>query len=215
VAAERRRWRPPDFARYCLQTCSRRAGLLQCRSFVEICIVNCLSLANQRAYVGGGLQPGAALVVVSPCHRDSPDLIYHTICGWLFVWLATVSSADCLYTVLLRGVAACPRWPGARSGLPCPVPACGRRCLPGWGRIGFPLRGGVWAEVGPDRWSSGGRKKGWCEEWPGDARTILFLHVISARPSKQPLMVRTFLKVFMVLGSCFVSARTNKRSSSL
>jgi len=49
---------------------------------------------------------------------------------------------------------------------------------------------------------------------PGEARTILLLHIISARPSKQPLMVRTFLQVYtimMELGSCFfVSARTNK-----
>ena len=36
-------------------------------------------------------------------------------------------------------------------------------------------------------------------------------HGISARPSKQPLMVRTFLKVYMELGSYFVSASTNKR----
>jgi hypothetical protein len=47
---------------------------------------------------------------------------------------------------------------------------------------------------------------------PGSARTILLVHIISARPSKQPLMVRTFLKVYMELGSYFfVSARTNKR----
>ena len=46
---------------------------------------------------------------------------------------------------------------------------------------------------------------------PGEARTILLLHIISARPSKQRLMVRTFLKVYMELGSYFVSARTNKR----
>jgi hypothetical protein len=45
---------------------------------------------------------------------------------------------------------------------------------------------------------------------PGEARTILLLHIISVRPSKQPLMVRTFLKVYMELGSYFVSARTNK-----
>jgi hypothetical protein len=45
----------------------------------------------------------------------------------------------------------------------------------------------------------------------GEARTILLLHIISARPSKQPLMVRTFLKAYMELGSYFVSARTNKR----
>jgi hypothetical protein len=36
---------------------------------------------------------------------------------------------------------------------------------------------------------------------PGVARTILLLHIIIARPSKQPLMVRTFLKVYMELGS--------------
>jgi hypothetical protein len=46
---------------------------------------------------------------------------------------------------------------------------------------------------------------------PGEAGTILLLHIISARPSKQPRMVRTFLKVYMELGSYFVSARTNKR----
>ena len=39
---------------------------------------------------------------------------------------------------------------------------------------------------------------------PGAARTIQILNIISARPSK-PLMVRTFLKVYMELGSCFVS----------
>ena len=38
---------------------------------------------------------------------------------------------------------------------------------------------------------------------PGAARTILLFHIISARPSKQPLMVRTFLKVYMELGSYF------------
>ena len=36
------------------------------------------------------------------------------------------------------------------------------------------------------------------------ARTILLFHIISARPSKQPLMVRTFLKVYMELGSYFL-----------
>ena len=36
---------------------------------------------------------------------------------------------------------------------------------------------------------------------PGVARTILLFLIISARPSKQPLRVRTFLKVYMELGS--------------
>ena len=39
---------------------------------------------------------------------------------------------------------------------------------------------------------------------PGEARTILLLHIISVRPTKQPLMVRTFLKVYMELGSYFL-----------
>jgi hypothetical protein len=39
---------------------------------------------------------------------------------------------------------------------------------------------------------------------PGAARTILLFHIISARPSKQPLMVRTFLRVYMELGSFFL-----------
>jgi hypothetical protein len=36
---------------------------------------------------------------------------------------------------------------------------------------------------------------------PGEARTILLFHIISVRPSKQSRMVRTFLKVYMELGS--------------
>ena len=42
---------------------------------------------------------------------------------------------------------------------------------------------------------------------PGAARTILLFHIISARPSKQLRMVRTFLtflKVYMVIGSYFL-----------
>jgi hypothetical protein len=38
----------------------------------------------------------------------------------------------------------------------------------------------------------------------GAARTILLFHIISARPFKQPLMVRNFLKVYMELGSYFL-----------
>jgi hypothetical protein len=45
---------------------------------------------------------------------------------------------------------------------------------------------------------------------PGAARTILLFHIISARPSKQPLRVRTFLTVYGTWLLFFVSARTNK-----
>ena len=49
---------------------------------------------------------------------------------------------------------------------------------------------------------------------PGEARTILLLHFISVRPSKH--MVRTFLEVYIHRARLlfFVSARTNKTSSS-
>ena len=46
---------------------------------------------------------------------------------------------------------------------------------------------------------------------PGAARTILLFHIISARPSKQPPMVGTFLKVYGARLPFFVSAGTNKR----
>ena len=39
---------------------------------------------------------------------------------------------------------------------------------------------------------------------PGEATTILLLHIICVSPSKQLLMVRTFLKVYMELGSYFL-----------
>jgi hypothetical protein len=45
---------------------------------------------------------------------------------------------------------------------------------------------------------------------PGEARTILLFHTISARPSKQPRMVGSTLGVCS-FGLIFVSARTNKK----
>jgi hypothetical protein len=59
--------------------------------------------------------------------------------------------------------------------------------------------------------SLGEEERGGVRSGPGEARTILLLHIISARPSKQPLLVRALIKVYMDLGSYFGSARTNKR----
>jgi hypothetical protein len=39
--------------------------------------------------------------------------------------------------------------------------------------------------------------------WRWGLRTVI-IHIISVRPSKQPRMVRTFLKVYMELGSYFL-----------
>ena len=55
--------------------------------------------------------------------------------------------------------------------------------------------------VGPVRGLRGEEEGGGVRSGPGAARTILLFHIISARPSKQPLRVRTFLKVYMELGS--------------
>jgi len=93
----------------------------------------------------------------------------------------------------------------------CPVTACGgRRRLVGAGsgsRCGVEFgRSRTGIGVFGEEEEGGGVKSG-----PGEARTILLLHIISAGPSKQPLMVCTFLKVHMELGSYFVSARTNTR----
>ena len=50
VAGGLLRGHPPDGA-----SCSRRAGLQQCKSFVEMCIVSCLShgTASVRLWAGG------------------------------------------------------------------------------------------------------------------------------------------------------------------
>jgi hypothetical protein len=45
---------------------------------------------------------------------------------------------------------------------------------------------------------------------PGAGRTILLFHIIITRPSEQPRMVRTFLKVYGAGLLFFVSVRTNK-----
>jgi hypothetical protein len=50
--------------------------------------------------------------------------------------------------------------------------------------------------VGPVGVFGGEEEGGGVRSGPGAARTILLFYIISARPSKQPLMVRTFLKVY-------------------
>ena len=49
-----------------------------------------------------------------------------------------------------------------------------------------------------------GETGGGVRSGPGEARIILIFHIISVRPSQQPLMVRTVLKVYMELGSYFL-----------
>ena len=82
VAGGRLRERPPDGA-----DCSRRAGLQQYKSFVEMCIVSCLSALP--ACVCGRVSstwdcPRRRLTR----RRASPAPLYRTNGGWLsFGWL--------------------------------------------------------------------------------------------------------------------------------
>jgi len=95
-----------------------------------------------------------------------------------------------------KDATAHPQQPGARPDPPRPAPARSGRHRSAKGKVRSPH--------GPE--FSGGVRSG-----SGEARTIRLLHIISVRPSKQPFMVCTILKVYMELGSYFVPARTNKR----
>ena len=82
VAGRQLRGRPPDGV-----SCSRRAGLQQCKSFVEMCIVSCLS-ASSACVCGRGAATWGCPRSRLPCRRDSPAPLYHTNGGWLsFGWL--------------------------------------------------------------------------------------------------------------------------------
>jgi hypothetical protein len=82
VAGGELRERPPDGA-----SCSRHAGLQQCKSFVEMCIVSCLS-ASPAWVCGRGTATWGCPRCLLPCSRDSSTPIYHASCGWLlFGWL--------------------------------------------------------------------------------------------------------------------------------
>jgi hypothetical protein len=135
VAGGRRRERPPDGAH-----CSRCAGLQQCRSFVEMCMVSYL-IASPVCICGRRAAIWGCPCGRSPCRHDSPAPLY-----WLlFVWLQCHQRTSSPQSRGGGGVVSCLHLPGACSGLPCrpglrpPRPA-------GGGGVGFPLRGGVWVE---------------------------------------------------------------------
>jgi len=91
--------------------------------------------------------------------------------------------------------------PVLASCAPSP-PAAAAAAWRGRGRV--PIAGWSLGGGGPDRGLRGEEEGGGVRSGPGEARTILLFHIISARRSNQPLMVRTFLKVYMELGSYFL-----------
>jgi hypothetical protein len=159
VAGGRRRGRPPDGA-----SCSRRAGLQQCKSFVEMCIVRCLSV-SPACVCGRGAATWGCPRRPLPCSRDSPAPLYRTDGGWLsFGWLECRQRTASTQSRCGGGVTTRLRLSGARSGLPCPVPAC--CCRGRLARAGSGCHSGVeYGGVGPERGLRGGGRRGWCEEW--------------------------------------------------
>ena len=135
------------------------AGGRRRRSFVEMCIVSCLS-ASPACVCGQGAAPWDCPRRCLPCSRDSHAPLDRTNSGWLsFGWLQCSQLTDSMQSRCGGGVAARLRLTGARSGLPCPVPACCCR-----GRL---AGAGSGSHSGVEVWwsrtrkgSSGGRKEG-------------------------------------------------------
>jgi hypothetical protein len=158
--------------------------------------------------VGGGLQPGAALVLVCLAVMTLPPRSTTlTVTGCRLVDCSVISGQplrSCAMSGVSLHVCVClgPVLASHATSLPAAAAASWR----GLGRIH--IAGWSYGGVGPVRGLWGGGRRGWCEEWArrtaGEARTILLLHIISDRPSKQPLLVRTFLKVYLELGSYFL-----------
>jgi hypothetical protein len=149
---------------------------------------------HQRAYVGGGLQPGTVLVViclavVTLLRRSTAP----TVAGCRLVGCSVISGQP-LHSRDVAGVSlqvCVGLGPVLASHAPSP-PAAATAAWRGRGRVH--ITGWSCVGVGPERGLRGGGRsggRGWCEEW---ARTILLLHIISVTPSQKPLMVRTFLK---------------------
>ena len=166
-------------------------------------------MQQQRAYVGGGLQPGTALVVVCLAVVTLPPRSTEpTVAGCRLVGCSVVSGRP-LRSRAVAGVSlhvCIGLGPVLASHAPS-QPAAAAAAWRGRGRV--PIAGWSCGGVGPERGLRGGGRRGGVRSGPGEARTILLLHIISVRPSKQPLMVRTFLKVYMELCSYFCFCKNN------
>ncbi len=118
---------------------------------------------RQRAYVGGGMQPGAALVVVRlavvTLRSTAP-----TVAGCCLVGCSVVSGR----LLRSRAVAGVSRHVCVGLG---PVlathapssPAGAAAAWRGQGRV--PIAGWSCGGVGLERGLRGGGRRGWCEEW--------------------------------------------------
>jgi hypothetical protein len=120
---------------------------------------------RQRAYVGGCLQPGTALVVVClavvtlPPRSTAP-----TVAGCRLFGCSVVSGRP-LRSRAVAGVSlhvCVGLGPVLASHAPSP-PAAAAAAWRGRGRV--PIAGWSGGGVGPERGLRGGGRRGWCEEW--------------------------------------------------
>ena len=152
VAGGRRRGRPPEGA-----SCSRRACLQQCSSFVEMCIVSCLSAAP--ACVCAALVVVCLAVVTLPPRSTAP-----AVAGCRLVGCSVVSRR----TQRSRAVVGMSQrvrvglGPVLASRAPSP-PAAAAAAWRGRGRV--PIAGLRLGGVGQDRGLRGGGRRGCCAEW--------------------------------------------------
>ena len=184
--------------------------------------------------LGGGLQPGAALVVVCLAIVTlQPRSMVPAVTGCRCLAIVTLQPRSMVPAVTGCRLVVCSvvigrtlrsramagvslhvcvgLGPVLASHAPSP-PAAAAAAWRGRGRV--PIAG--WSCGGVDRKGvfGGEEEGGGVRSGPGEARTILLLHIISVRPSKQPLMVRTFLKVNMELGSSFCFCKNKLKTSS-
>ena len=123
---------------------------------------------RQRAYVGGGLQPGAALVVVCLAVVTPPPRSTAPAAGCRLVGCSVVSRLplrSCAVAGVTQRVCVC-LGPVLASYAPDLAPSPPAAAAAVWrGRGLVPTAGLSYGGVGPERGFRGGERTGWCDEW--------------------------------------------------
>ena len=159
VAGGLLRGRPPDGA-----CCSRRAGLQQCKSFVEMCIVSCLSAAPACVCGRGAATLSALVVVCLAVVTLLPRSTAPTVAGCRLVGCSVVSGRP-LRSRAVAGVSlhVCVCLGPVLASHATSLSAAAAAAWRGRGRV--PIARWSCGGVGPERGLRGGGRRGWCEEW--------------------------------------------------
>ena len=120
---------------------------------------------HQGTYVVGGLQPGAALVVVCLAVVTlPPSSTAPAVAGCRLVGCSVVSGLP-LHSHDVAGVSqhVCVCLGPVQASHAQSQPAAAAAICRGQGRV--PIAGWSYDGVGPERGLRGGGRRGWCEEW--------------------------------------------------